>query len=257
MVKARADAVGALIASRGQLIAPVAVVAVYVGAASFRGTAVGAIAVLAVLAVAYCRTGRAEYGAVVVAVALALTPTALGYALATPAVGVAALAWIAWRYWRGEGLLALRASGPVVLVGVGVLTGVVTAQVLVFGPQHAAVLSWVVLPGQDAGLAVVTVIVVIASATNAIYEEFLWRAALTRLHGSKLSVVGVLILSVGFGLAHINGTPGGITGMIYTALFGAAMWTLRCLAGNSVAPCIAVHFAADLILIGGLYVSRY
>ena len=61
------------------------------------------------------------------------------------------------------------------------------------------------------------------------------------------------MLSVIFGLAHINRTPGGMLGIAFAGLFGFAMCVIREVSRGSVIWIIVTHFIADALSIGGVY----
>lgn len=92
----------------------------------------------------------------------------------------------------------------------------------------------------------VDVIVIVASVTNATFEELLWRIGLQRLFTGRGRLIAQwLVLSVIFGLSHINGTPGGMIEAVFAGLFGFAMCFIREVSRGSVIWIIVAHFVAD------------
>ncbi|WP_082297613.1 CPBP family intramembrane glutamic endopeptidase [Microbacterium sp. GCS4] len=82
---------------------------------------------------------------------------------------------------------------------------------------------------------------------NSAYEEVLWRLLLPRLIGGR-----TFLLSVGFGLAHLNSMPYGLSGVVLTAAFAlTAHWIVR-RSNGSIVPTIGAHIVADIVLLGML-----
>ena len=114
--------------------------------------------------------------------------------------------------------------------------------------------EWRTPPGQDYGFFAVTIIVIDASIINATFEELLGRIGFQGLFtGRGRAMPQWLVLSLIFGLFHINGTPGGVLRMAFAGLFGFAMCFIREMSKGSVSWLIVAHFVADVILIGGVY----
>ncbi|MFC6448981.1 CPBP family intramembrane glutamic endopeptidase [Cellulomonas gelida] len=93
-------------------------------------------------------------------------------------------------------------------------------------------------------------------AVNSLFEELLWRAGMADMLAPRDSTAApwLIMVSLGFGLSHLYGTPGGWTGVVATACFGLAMAALRFCCRGSILLCVAVHAIADLVLLGMLYV---
>jgi len=186
---------------------------------------------------------------------VAFLPAVMGWHVLIPALGGALLlvANLVHRPWRQ--IFVPHTSPFVVASIVMVSVGVAAFQLLTSAPrQSSGSLEWSVLPGQEYGPLAVIAIVIVASITNATFEELLWRVGLQRLFAGRGWLIAQwLLLSVIFGLSHVNGTPGGILGMAFAGLFGFVMCIIREVSRGSVIWIIVVHFAADVILIGGVY----
>ncbi|WP_161886522.1 Helicase associated domain protein [Marisediminicola antarctica] len=186
---------------------------------------------------------------------VAFLPAVMGWHVLIPALGGALLlvANLVHRPWRQ--IFVPHTSPFVVASIVMVSVGVAAFQLLTSAPrQSSGSLEWSVLPGQEYGPLAVIAIVIVASITNATFEELLWRVGLQRLFAGRGWLIAQwLLLSVIFGLSHVNGTPGGILGMAFAGLFGFVMCIIREVSRGSVIWIIVVHFVADVILIGGVY----
>ncbi|HEY4269602.1 MAG TPA: CPBP family intramembrane glutamic endopeptidase [Galbitalea sp.] len=81
---------------------------------------------------------------------------------------------------------------------------------------------------------------------NAFGEEILWRGALLETQAQWPVAVTYAVQAGSFGLAHLNGTPVGIPGLVVTAAFAcAALWCHR---RYGLLASIVLHSAADLVL---------
>jgi membrane protease YdiL (CAAX protease family) len=141
-----------------------------------------------------------------------------------------------------------------------VSTALVTLSIVIFylvtnsvtSPQGTLQLGG--LPGAGHGFFITLGIVLIISAVNATFEELLWRIGIQNLFQSRKSLVlQWLVVSLCFGFSHINGTPSGALGIVFTALFGFVLCLVREKSQGSAVWVITIHFLADLILIGGAY----
>lgn len=87
---------------------------------------------------------------------------------------------------------------------------------------------------------------VAAAFVNAAAEEFLYRhAAVAALRDVMTVPAAIALTSVVFGLAHLTGNPGGLTGVLYTGIFGCvcalAMVQVRGFGWN-----LPLHIAGDV-----------
>ncbi|WP_036947617.1 CPBP family intramembrane glutamic endopeptidase [Luteimicrobium xylanilyticum] len=206
--------------------------------------------------------------AAVVAVALCLIAGRAGpraYTLQWYAAGVVA------------GVTALFPSWPIVLVGLVVLVAVPGLRELLRPAPIGArlVATWGVVTGLSAVLAYawwrwanksasydflpawvpdqkvwIAVAVVVGALANSFYEELLWRGAL--LVGPRRSYGTVLASSVGFGLAHANGLPDGLAGVLLTFTLGLVLcWVVSHQKGR-LPLAIATHVICDIVLLGAV-----
>lgn len=88
---------------------------------------------------------------------------------------------------------------------------------------------------------------------NSVFEESLWRGAvLPRLELEGMPRwISVAVASIAFGVAHANGAPPGILGVVLTTLFAVsvsslALWT------RSLVPGMVAHMIADVAILGPL-----
>ena len=232
-------ATSAVYASAGALIVSVPALGLIAGAAAFLWT-------------------RDRQRALVLAViGVALVPILLGFSLATPALGLVGLVFVVWRRpeWRR---LAGRAPARVWVAGA--VTVVVVAafalwwhQAFIAAPEGGFSWSRPRLPVE--GLPLVLAALALAGAVNSLFEELLWRVAFVGLPGTNAigTAAWPLLVSAGFGLSHLHGTPGGWIGVAATFCFAIAMVWLRRRAGGTIVVCVVTHFVADLILLWGLY----
>ena len=97
------------------------------------------------------------------------------------------------------------------------------------------------------------VVVVLASAFNAVGEEWLFRRLLLqqlKVEGLP-TVLAIALSSLSFGVAHIrSGLPGGLLGFLLTAAFGAVMGIAYVAQPDARPFIVSAHFAADLLVIG-------
>ena len=96
-------------------------------------------------------------------------------------------------------------------------------------------------------------VVVLASALNAVGEEWLFRRLiLQQLKSEGLPILFAITLSsLSFGVAHIrSGLPGGFLGFLLTAAFGAVMGIAYTVQSDGRPFIVSAHFAADLLVIG-------
>lgn len=92
-------------------------------------------------------------------------------------------------------------------------------------------------------------VMLLASVVNAVCEEVLYRHATI---GTARAVTGlvpaVILSSVVFGLGHLGGSPGGVFGVLYTAVYGAicaiAMLQTRGMVWN-----LLIHVFGDLSIV--------
>ncbi len=239
-------------------LAALAVGAISAVYASAGAPIVGVPALVALLALAGVLSASNRHAAAMLAaVAAALIPIVAGWAQASPLVGLLAFAMLLWRRPDRKPLVA-RPPVSAWLYGL-----VAVLAVLVFALWwHQSFIA--ISPGSFGwsrprlpvdGLPLMMAVVVCAAAVNALFEELLWRVVLADLPGERVSggLAWPVLVSAAFGLSHLHGTPGGWIGVAATFCFGLAMVALRRFAGGSIVVCVVAHFAADLILLWGLY----
>lgn len=159
------------------------------------------------------------------------------------------------RRWTRDGLL-LRFGDPSAATGIpyvrwpvlGPLVSVVVAALFLTALPAAAfadlmpVLRW--LP-----------VMLLGAVVNAVSEELLYRHALIGTARPVLGTGGAVALSsVIFGLAHVTGNPGGLTGVLFTACYGAvcaaAMLRTRGWCWN-----VTIHVFGDLSIVTTLLLA--
>lgn len=105
------------------------------------------------------------------------------------------------------------------------------------------------LAGQipDWPIALLVLLAILFSISNAIAEELAWRQVLW--DGlQNFPIVGIILFqALCFGMAHINGFPRGLIGVALAASYGALLGWLRHRTQGLLAPVIA-HVAADLTI---------
>lgn len=105
-------------------------------------------------------------------------------------------------------------------------------------------------PGLTRSLVVAIAATAAISVANAIFEETLWRWAVPAiLIRSGVSPAGAItISSLAFGVAHFNGLPPGVLGVVLTCVFALlSFWLVR--VSGSLLPSICVHAVIDMALI--------
>lgn len=217
--------------------------------------ATAAVALMATYAILLVWRGKGFLGASAGAIAGLLLPTAIRYPTATPALGALLVVVVLLANGRTDVWL-LRLSRKAVAASAVTLLVVMTFSALAdrIAESGRRGLSWGAPTAPD-NLLMAILLVLAASTVNAIYEESYWRVFLLDLMPDRLPLwAWVLATNLGFGLVHLYGTPGGWVGVGATFLFGLAMTAVRRLSGGSLVLCIVTHVAADVILLGGLYV---
>jgi len=103
------------------------------------------------------------------------------------------------------------------------------------------------IPADDLGRTVPWLpVIALGALVNASAEEFLYRHAAIRALRETMGRTSAVLLTSGlFGLAHVTGNPGGLTGVLYTTVFGLvcahAMTRTRGFAWN-----LPIHFFGDV-----------
>ncbi len=238
------------------LAAPVVVASIYVGVNLTVWVALGSLALLAVLSVVSGALGEHAQKRFLAVCTLAMLPMTWGWHLVTPTVGIVLLLTV-----RRARPPLRHLFGPSPVRAPAFMSLIVVACVGAYaaasrgGAESAGSFGWTAMPGTEWGPAGAVLVVLVASVVNASFEEIVWRAGLAgRVVRSRAhTALQWVIVSACFGIAHVNGTPGGILGMALASLFGLAMCALRALSRGSVAWCIGVHVVADVILLGGIY----
>ncbi len=164
----------------------------------------------------------------------------------------AALAWCSWRIF-GEGWsprLRCPAIGSV-RVGRGALTllcGLVCGGVAILLDWVRIVEVGLVLPLAKPGPIVVVLAVAAIAAVNSIAEELFWRQVLLDLGdgGAPVRFDILVFQAVSFGLAHWNGVPGGVVGVVASGFFSILLVIVR--VRWSLGLAVVAHFAADLVI---------
>jgi hypothetical protein len=181
---------------------------------------------------------------------LSAMPVAVGFLLVNglKVISVAPVALIARRHHWSAADLALHPGDPNAPAGPRV---------------HGTTLSWAVagpliivltlllfatgIPYGALGRAVPWLpVIAVGALVNAAAEEFLYRhAAIYALRDAIGATEAMFLTSVMFGLAHFTGNPGGVTGVLFTTMFGFvcahAMLRTRGFAWN-----LPIHFAGDV-----------
>jgi hypothetical protein len=87
------------------------------------------------------------------------------------------------------------------------------------------------------------------SLSNATCEEFVWRGMIFDAVGRIFSsgAVVIFIQALSFGFAHLNGFPGGASGIILASIYGCIMGWVRQNTKGLLAP-IAAHASADAVI---------
>jgi membrane protease YdiL (CAAX protease family) len=119
------------------------------------------------------------------------------------------------------------------------------------GLRIAAVLALFVTGVEPSGarwaaLCALAPIIAMGALLNALAEELMYRHTLISTLAEATSTrVAVTYSSLVFGVGHLTGNPGGLTGLVYTTVFGAvcawAMLTTRGMCWN-----LPIHVAGDL-----------
>ena len=155
---------------------------------------------------------------------------------------------VARRYGWGAADLDLRPGDPRAPVGPHVRGRVLRWPVA--GPAVIAVTLALFVTGVPAGALGRVLpwlpVIVLGALVNASAEEFLYRhVAIRALRDTMGGAPAMLLTSSLFGLAHLTGNPGGLTGVLYTAGFGLvcahAMLRTHGFAWN-----LPIHFFGDV-----------
>lgn len=163
-------------------------------------------------------------------------------------ISVALVALVARSRAWGAADLLLRTGDPRAPAGPAVRGR--TVRWTVAGPVVIVVvlaLFLTAIPGEAAGRVVTWLPVIAAGAlVNSAAEEFVYRHAAIRASREVMGTTPAMLLtSLVFGLAHVTGNPGGLTGVLYTGLFGLvcahAMLRVRGFAWN-----LPIHFFGDV-----------
>ncbi|KAA9157158.1 CPBP family intramembrane metalloprotease [Amycolatopsis acidicola] len=172
---------------------------------------------------------------------------------------VALLAVIAARRrWSRENLLirvgSLNARSPVPLLRWGLLGPIVIVAVLVLFLSDPAVLAKAG-PGTVRLVLAWLPVMLAGAVVNALCEELLYRHALIGTARPLLGTAGAVVMSCAvFGAGHITGSPGGLTGVLFTAAYGAvcaaAMLQNRGMAWN-----LVIHVFGDLGAVSALLIA--
>lgn len=172
---------------------------------------------------------------------------ALSFALPlAPVAGLAALIASRHTTLKNSSRLGLW---PWAAAGVAALGGVVF--VLAWADSQQGLFVFGLLPEWAKPGFLFWVVIIGSSALNAACEEVLWRHLLVRrIPGGP--GLGLPMLSVGFGLAHINSLPSGWTGVLLTTLFAAAAHGLTRLGNGNLLPPILAHMAIDIALLSAV-----
>lgn len=163
-------------------------------------------------------------------------------------VSVVLVVLVARRYGWGPGDLLVRVGDPRAPAGPSVRGHALRWSVA--GPVVIVVvlaLFLTAVPADGLGRVLVWLpVIALGALVNAAAEEFLYRhAAIRALRESMGATPAMLLTSCVFGLAHVTGNPGGVTGVLYTGVFGLvcahAMLRTRGFAWN-----LPIHFFGDV-----------
>jgi Type II CAAX prenyl endopeptidase Rce1-like len=83
-----------------------------------------------------------------------------------------------------------------------------------------------------------------AAATNAVFEETLWR----RVWPELVPRAGLLQLAAGFGAVHFRAIPFGISGVVLTTVFAGLAQLMVRHGRGSILPAIVAHLVGDTVL---------
>jgi len=98
--------------------------------------------------------------------------------------------------------------------------------------------------------------IIIFSLTNSFSEEIIYRVGLNGPLANLLSPNKIFLISaVIFGIAHIQGMPNGVIGIILAGLLGYVL-SKSVYETNGVFWAWIIHFLQDVIIIGSLYLMK-
>lgn len=98
--------------------------------------------------------------------------------------------------------------------------------------------------------------IILFSATNSFSEEIIYRAGINGpLHGLLSPGRLFLISAIIFGLAHIQGMPNGIIGVLLAGLLGYVL-SKSVYETNGIFWAWFIHFLQDVIIIGSMYLMK-
>jgi hypothetical protein len=153
----------------------------------------------------------------------------------------------------GRTAFANRSSVRARPIVFAIISAVIACGGVVWWVRQQTDLVWYWFPDEsDLRADLVVVALFMASLANAVFEESLWRWLLPAF----LRPGGNFMLAIGFGVAHWNSIPGGVTGMILTAAFGFGMHALVRFSGNTIALAVLVHAGADFTLLWHLFGAK-
>ena len=152
-----------------------------------------------------------------------------------------------WRDGAQQKIWSPRVTGAnaVLSTGVGLISGLVAVALL-----HLTAPPKIVFSVQRPAFPILVGAVILIAAANAFTEEMIWRYLLQNYLSNVLRLRGWLVggvQAVSFGVAHVNGLPGGPVGMAGACAFGIVQSTIlgRTKAMSSV---FISHVVADLII---------
>lgn len=93
------------------------------------------------------------------------------------------------------------------------------------------------------------------SILNALLEEVIWRGILLQWLAQVLRPgIAILIQALSFGIAHWNGVPSGLSGVVLATGYGILLGMLA-LRTDGLLAAVLAHVAADLVIFSLLYAS--
>lgn len=210
-----------------------AIVGVYVGNGVSPWMSVGAILAIALVGAAYI--WKRDYRNAVFAllcVTMFLPSLANLHAL-VPILGAVLLPIYSWRRSPRSRRFNITPQILPISCTVIVVLGAIAFQAVSTISSESGAFEWRALPGAEYGVVVSVIVVLCVSAVNACFEELLWRVELADLFRPRtLAVAQWVFVSVCFGTTHLLGTPGGLIGIVFAAVFwiyhvrhsGAIQW---------------------------------
>ncbi len=93
-----------------------------------------------------------------------------------------------------------------------------------------------------------------AALVNALAEEWIWRGLVIDLlrNTGWSAPVAVVLQATSFGIAHLEGIPGGVLGVGLASIFGIMAGLIVAPHKGRIAYAVMAHWSADLVIVGTL-----